>query len=299
MRIVTQTEALSERFGDQRAVEIICQSGFGGIDYSMFFLNNEKCALAEEDWRDYLKPVKATADRYSVPFTQSHCPFPTAKKDDSAYNKFMLERTKRAFEASAYLGVEIMVVHPVTYDPEGTDFEVNYKLYQQLKPFAEETGVKIALENMWRGRERKITDILSKKDEPDFAPGACGTGKDFRQMLDMLNSPLFVACLDIGHCGMVGEDPAEMIRTIGGKHLKALHVHDNDNLRDAHIFPFNGTVNWKKVTKALAEINYTGNLTFEADNTLKKQPEALLPISAKYLHDIGVALVDMINSYKN
>ena len=161
MRIVTQTEALSERFGDQRAVEIICQSGFSGIDYSMFTLNNEKCALAEDDWKDYLKPVKATADRYSVPFTQSHCPFPTAKKDDSAYNKFMLERTKRAFEASAYLGVEIMVVHPVTYDPEGTDFEVNYKLYQQLKPFAEETGVKIALENMWRGRERKITDIFN------------------------------------------------------------------------------------------------------------------------------------------
>ncbi|MBR2957202.1 MAG: sugar phosphate isomerase/epimerase, partial [Clostridia bacterium] len=241
MRIVTQTEALSERFGDQRAVEIICQSGFSGIDYSMFFLNNEKCALAEEDWRDYLKPVKATADRYSVPFTQSHCPFPTAKKDDSAYNKFMLERTKRAFEASAYLGVEIMVVHPVTYDPEGTDFEVNYKLYQQLKPFAEETGVKIALENMWRGRERKITDIFNK-DETNFVPGACGTGKDFRQLLDMLDSPLFVACLDIGHCGMVGEDPAEMIRTIGGKHLKALHVHDNDTLRDAHIFPFNGTV---------------------------------------------------------
>ena len=298
MRIVTQTDALSERLGDQRAVEIICQSGFGGIDYSMFSLNDEKCVLAEDDWKDYLKPVKAMADGYSVPFTQSHCPFPTAKKNDDAYNKFMLERTKRAFEISAYLGVEIMVVHPVTYDPEGTDFEENYRLYQKIKPFAEETGVKIALENMWRGRERKITDIFNK-DETNFVPGACGTGKDFRQMLDMLDSPLFVACLDIGHCGMVGEDPAEMIRTIGGKHLKALHVHDNDKLRDAHIFPFNGTVNWKKVTKALAEINYSGNLTFEADNTLKKQPDALLSASEKYLHDIGVALVDMINSYKN
>ncbi len=298
MKIVTQTDALGQRFGDQKAVEIICQSGFDGIDYSMFTLNNEKCALAEDNWKDCLRPVKETADRYSVPFTQSHCPFPTAKKDDEAYNKFMLERTKRAFEASAYLGVEIMVVHPVTYDPEGTDFEVNYKLYQQLKPFAEETGVKIALENMFRRREFKVTDLLTKKDEPDYVPAACGTGKDFRQMLDMLDSPLFVACIDIGHCNLVGEDPAEMIHTIGGKHLQALHVHDNDTLRDAHIFPFNGTINWKKVTKALAEINYAGNFTFEADNTFKKQPDALLPISEKYLYDIGVALVDMINSYK-
>ena len=75
MRIVTQTDALGERFGDQRAVEIICQSGFTGIDFSMFTLNREKCALAEDDWKDCLKPVKETADRYSVPFTQSHCPF--------------------------------------------------------------------------------------------------------------------------------------------------------------------------------------------------------------------------------
>lgn len=298
MRIVTQTDALGERFGDQRAVEIICQSGFTGIDFSMFTLNREKCALAEDDWKDCLKSVKEAADRYSVPFTQSHCPFPTAKKNDDDYNRFMVERTKRAFEVSAYLGVEIMVVHPTTFEPQGTDFEENYKLYQRLKPLAEETGVKIALENMWRGRERKITDLFNK-DETNYVPAACGTGKDFRQMLDMLDSPLFVACLDIGHCGMVGEDPAEMIRTIGGKYLKALHVHDNDNLRDAHIFPFNGTVNWKKVTKALAEINYTGNLTFEADNTLKKQPDALLATSEKYLYDIGVALVDMINSHKN
>lgn len=298
MKIVTQTDVLGDRLGDERAVEIICQSGFGGIDYSMFALDEKDCPLASDEWKDYLKPIKAMADKYSVPFTQSHSPFPTAKKDDEAFNKFMLKCTKRAFEISAYLGVEIMVVHPVTFANEGTDFEVNYKLYQQLKPFAEETGVKIALENMWRRREFKVTDLLTKKEEPDFVPGACGTGKDFRQMLDMLDSELFVACLDIGHCGMVGEDPAEMIRTIGGKHLKALHVHDNDNLRDAHIFPFNGTVNWKKVTKALAEVGYTGNLTFEADNTLKRQPEALLPISEKYLFDIGVALVDMINSHK-
>lgn len=299
MRIVTQTDALGERFGDEKAVEIICQSGFTGIDYSMFHLNKEICPLAEDNWKDYLKPIKETAEKYSVPFTQSHCPFPSAKKNDEEYNRFIFRRTQRAFEVSQYLGIDIMVVHPLSFEDEGTDFELNYKLYKSLEPVAEKTGVKIALENMWRRREAKITDILTKKDEPDFIPAACGTGKDFRQMLDMLNSDLFVACLDIGHCGMVGEDPAEMIRTLGTKHLKALHVHDNDNLRDAHIFPFNGTVNWKKVTKALAEINYTGNLTFEADNTLKKQPENLLPVSEKYLFEIGKALEQMINEHKN
>lgn len=283
MRIVTQTDVVGSRLGDQRAVEIICQSGFSGIDYSMFALDEKDCPLAGSEWKDYLRPIKETAQRYSVPFTQSHSPFPTAKKDNEEFNRFMFECTKRAFEISEYLGVEIMVVHPISFTNEGTDFDLNYNFYKKLQPYAEKTGVKVALENMWGRKEHR------------YSPTACGTGKDFRQLLDMLDNEMFVACLDIGHCGMVGEDPAEMIRTIGGKHLRALHVHDNDNLRDAHIFPFNGTVKWDEVTKALAEVNYCGNLTFEADNTFKNQPEPLIPASARYLHDIGVALVDMIN----
>ena len=293
MKIVTQTDVIGSRLGDVRAVEIICQSGFGGIDYSMFTLNGENSPLMGENWKDCINPVKEMAERYSVPFTQSHCPFPSAKKDNEEYNRFMYDCAKRAFEISQYLGVEVMVVHPITFAKESTDFDLNYKFYKSLLPFAESTGVKIALENMFGRAE----GIFGKK-EHKFIPSACGSGKDFRQMLDTLGNEMFVACLDIGHCNLVGEKPDDMIRTIGGKHLKALHVHDNDSLRDAHIFPFNGTVNWKKVTKALAEINYTGNLTFEADNTLKKQPDSLLAASEKYLHDIGVALVDMINSYK-
>lgn len=286
MRIVTQTDIIGARFGDARAVELICQSGFSGIDYSMFPLNKEDCPLARDDWREYLDPIKAVASKYSVPFTQSHSPFPTAKKEDEDYNKFIFERTKRAFEVSEYLGIGIMVVHPISFTKEGTDFDLNYSFYKSLEPFAQKTGVRVALENMWSRKEHRYT------------PTACGTGKDFRQLLDMLDSEMFVACLDIGHCGMVGESPADMIRTIGSKHLKALHVHDNDNLRDAHIFPFNGTVDWDEVTKALAEIDYSGDLTFEADNTFRTQPESLVPASARYLHSIGVSLVDMIHSHK-
>lgn len=286
MKIVTQTEVVGLRLGDLRAVELICQSGFGGIDYSMFTLNDESCPLAEDNWKQYLAPIKAAAQKYSVPFVQAHSPFPTAKKDNDEYNRFILDRTVRAFEVAEYLGVEIMVVHPISFINEGTDFDLNYKFYKKLLPLAEKTGVKIALENMWSRKDHRYT------------PAACGTGKDFRQLLDMLGSELFVACLDIGHCGMVGEDPAEMIRTIGGKHLQALHVHDNDKLRDSHLFPFNGTVDWVSVTKALSEINYSGNLTFEADNTFRNQPDSLIPASMKYLHEIGVSLVDMIHSHK-
>ncbi len=286
MKIVTQTDALGDRLGDVKAVEIICQSGFTGIDYSMFSMNEEGKPLNGSNYTDHVARVKEAADKYGIPFVQSHAPFPSAKKNDEEYNKTIFSYIERSFQISHKLGVEIMVVHPLSFVTGGTDFELNYSFYQRLVPYIKQTGVRVALENMW-GRN----DI-------GYVPNACGTGKTFRQMMDMLDPELFVACLDIGHCGMVGQTAQSMIRELGHKHLHALHVHDNDKLRDAHVFPFNGTVEWSKVTKALAEIDYDGNLTFEADNTLKHCPEFFLPTAEKYLFEIGKALVTMINSNK-
>ena len=286
MKIVTQTDALGERLGDERAVEIICQSGFTGIDYSMFDMDEDGRPLNRSDYADHIARVKETADRFGVPFVQSHAPFPSAKKNNEEYNKQIMLYIERAFDVSYRLGVKTMVVHPISFTDEGTDFELNFNFYQRLVPYIKQTGVKVALENMWGRKEHR------------YSPTACGTGETFKQMMDMLDPNLFVACLDIGHCGMVGETPQNMVRMLGHRHLHALHIHDNDKLRDAHIFPFNGTVDWDEVTKALADIDYDGNLTFEADNTLKRCPDFFLPTATKYLFEIGKALEQMINSHK-
>lgn len=286
MLIVTQTDALGERLGDEKAVEIICQSGFTGIDYSMFDMDEEGRPLNRSDYADHVLRVKEVADRYCVPFVQSHAPFPSARKNNEEYNKQIMFYLERAFDVSFRLGVKTMVVHPISFTDEGTDFDLNYNFYQKLIPYIKQTGVKVALENMWGRKEHR------------YSPTACGTGETFRQMMDMLDPELFVACLDIGHCGMVGQTAQDMIRSLGHKHLHALHIHDNDKLRDAHIFPFNGLVDWDEVTKALAEIDYDGNLTFESDNTLKRCPDFFMPTATKYLFEIGKALEQMINSHK-
>ena len=45
---------------------------------------------------------------------------------------------------------------------------------------------------------------------------------------------------------------------------------------------------------ALCEIGYKGDLTFEADNSLLSCPESFLPTAECHLHDIGLALIDMM-----
>jgi sugar phosphate isomerase/epimerase len=54
--------------------------------------------------------------------------------------------------------------------------------------------------------------------------------------------------------------------------LHALHVHDNDYIDDRHTLPGLGRMDWEEIMKALAEIDYDGDFTYEADNFLVNIP---------------------------
>ena len=45
MKLVAHTESVAPRLGDEAAVKMISKSGFDGIDYSMFFMEEDDNAL--------------------------------------------------------------------------------------------------------------------------------------------------------------------------------------------------------------------------------------------------------------
>ena len=282
MRIATQTDTLGRRLGDKAAVEILARAGFNGIDYSMFPMKDPNNPLLGDEMPALIDPLKEIASRYGVPFTQAHAPFPTMRRDDDDYNKFAFTAIVRSMEIAGRLGVENIVVHPISLAPEGTDFELNYNFYQRLVPYIDEYGVRVCTENMWGHQDGHFTCT------------ACARPEDFRQLCEMLGSERFGACLDIGHCGLVGYKPSDLIRALGREYLCALHIHDNDHNSDAHVFPFNGKIDWADTMHALYEIGYKGDLTFEADNSLLSCPESFLQTAECHLHDIGLALMDMM-----
>ena len=57
----------------------------------------------------------------------------------------------------------------------------------------------------------------------------------------------------------------EMVRALGYKRLKALHIHDIDGINDNHQIPFSLNINFDAVTKALKEIGYDGYYTLESN----------------------------------
>lgn len=285
MKLVTQTEGLSSRFGDKAAVEYLCKAGFDGIDMSMFEMkNNPNCIFNSKDYKKYALLLKKTAQNYGVTFEQSHAPFPSAKEKDDEYNDFILEKLKRSIEIAGLLEAKIIVVHPVFFHKH--KFEKNMELYHTLEPYAADYGVKIALENMW-GRNKKKKII----------PNVCSLSGEFNEYVDALDSKHFTACLDLGHCGLVGSDAATMIREMGSERLGCLHIHDNDFISDSHTLPYLSDMNWNEILKALGETGYKGNFTFEADNFLKKFPAELLPSALNMLHDTGRFMMKEIERY--
>lgn len=285
MLLTAPTEVFGMRFGDEKGVKLLCEAGYDALDYSMFLMSKPDFILNQPSYLSHVKEVKKIADSYGVPFVQAHSPFPSNIEDNEEYNKTVFDRIVRSIEIAGILGAGIIVVHPVVVKEQAAKKPANMDFYGKLQPYAKEYGVKVALENMWGW------DDVAKRP----CPILCSTGEEFADYLDSLDSRYFTACLDLGHCGIVGEDAANMIRVLGHDRLQALHVHDNDNFNDSHTAPYYGKMDWNAITAALKEIDYNGNFTFEADEFYAGVPNELLPDAALYLQKIGRHLIGKIS----
>ncbi len=285
MKLVNQTDQLSARFGDEAAVRILCESGFDGVDYSMFCMSDDECILNSSGYKNHIKKLADIAASYGVTFEQAHAPFPSARDGKPEYNEHMLEKLKRALEIAGLLDTKICVVHPVQF--RENQFEQNMDLYHKLESYAADYGVKIALENMF-GRDAKLDKIV---------PNVCSDAEEFNRYVDALDPARFTACLDLGHCGLVGESAGAMIRQMGSR-LGCLHIHDNDNFNDCHTLPYTREMDWDDILRALGEIDYQGHFTFESDYFLGKFPDDLLPSCERFMHDVGRSMMKKIEEYR-
>jgi sugar phosphate isomerase/epimerase len=86
------------------------------------------------------------------------------------------------------------------------------------------------------------------------------TSENTGKVLDRV--PGLLCHLDIGHCNLNGRKPDQMIRELHAR-LSHLHIHDNDGLRDLHLPPGTGCIEWPAVAAALREVGYDGTVTVE------------------------------------
>lgn len=283
MKISTEIGSIARIVGMEKAVELCAKAGFDAWDFSMFDMCRidwgtrlplqAKNELNSPNYLEFARKLKQIGLDNGIVCNQSHAPFPVEVPAVRAFQR-------RAIECAAEAGAEICVIHP---DNNKTAAE-NAQMYRELLPFAKSCGVKIAAENMWNWD--------NERNEASFA--ACATGGDFKAHLEAVNDDSFVACLDLGHAEMrgSGSGAVPMIHTLG-KHLQALHIHDNDRWHDSHQIPLSMEIDFAAIVKALKEIGYNGYFTLEADQFLKDYDKDNVFAGVQKLQQSARRLADM------
>ncbi len=291
MRLATQTHIMAKVFGDEACIPILKKAGFEALDWSFFGMEQGSGIWCTDAWREHALRLKEIGEKWDIGFSQAHAPFPSSMGEepyDTEIRKWIL----RSMEAAALMGVRDIVVHPkqeLEYAKNAEKlWEENLEFYRSLIPYCEEYGIRICAENMWQwDKKRKyIVDSF------------CAPPEEFCRLLDELDSPWVVGCLDVGHCGLVGREPQDVIRIMGAKRLQALHIHDVNYIQDCHTMPFMEDLDWEAITGALAEIGYEGDFTFEADEFIRKLPPELMPEASSLMVKTGQYLIKRIKEQR-
>ena len=289
MRLSMETYGLRRRYGDFEAARLIREVGFDCVDYSCYYWKEQAHAL-EDSYREYARSLRAHLDGLGLSCNQSHAPFETKYGQPFDLSCDTFRNVTRAMEVASILGAEQIVVHSVAMPKELTeDTEATHayamEYYRALLPYAEEFGIRIAVENLFVRHKEKFV-YSGRLNRPDTLSRA----------VRELDSPWVTACLDMGHAAMVGYEPEDFVRGMDKGLLGAVHFQDGDYIEDRHTLPYLGQYHWAEIMKALAETGYRGDLTFEIYKFYQNLPDEAIPHALKMAEAVGRRLIGVFES---
>ncbi len=283
MKLSVELYTLAQRFGDFKAIEMAKEAGFDAIDYSYYY--DKECEeILGDGYREYAEKLRKHLDEVGIVCNQAHAPFSLKYDMENNISEEKYLWMTHALESASILGAKNIVVHSITV-PDGVDFEkYNIEYYKSFIPYCEKFGIHVAVENLF------YRDIKRKR-----LIGKLGSPAELNSIVEKINSPWIVACVDIGHAALTGYEPEDFIKKMNPSVLKTLHVQDNDYLDDRHILPYTGELNWEAIMESLKKAEYDGDLTFEIIKFLDKFPDDLLPKAMNFAASVGKHLVSIYN----
>lgn len=273
-----ETYAIRKKVGDLRALTMIREAGFEGVDYSFYWLPADSPMLGRE-YLAYAEELRRHMDEIGLCCRQAHAPFDMKFGDSFDESNPHYLAIVRAMEAAAVLGAERIVVHAVKIPQEygGINLiDYNTEFYGSLSPYCERFGIKVAVEN-----------LFTSDKKCGCYRGVIGTPEEQCDLIRRLGSPMFCACVDLGHAALTGIEPEIFLRRMDPSLLACLHIQDLDYVKDRHTLPFGGTLNWDGILSALRDARYTGDISFEIYGFLDPIPAELLPAALSYAASVG------------
>lgn len=287
MKIGLNQNGLNKFTGDyekyispEESVEMIADAGYDAVDVCTYRIVEHLRGITIEE--RCAKIVEICKDR-GLEISQTHAHRGSYEK---AITEEFFQKLIKDIEITAMLGCKYVVVHPVK--PPQCNFDkdyefrrkVNVERFKRLRPYLEKYDVICCIENLFGERE-----------DGSYCLNASCTTNEILDWVNELGEDRYAVCLDTGHLmvntSKTGETVADAIRNLG-KHLKVLHVHDNDGTFDSHLIPYWGKIDWKETLKALKEIDYQGVFSLELTIYGKmKFEKRLLLETAKYARQMA------------
>ncbi len=231
MALSMATDYASDRGNPQPYLARIAAAGFTRVHWCHHWAGDFLYSRAE------IAQVRSWLDEFGLSVLGIHASAGREKRWGSRleYERLAgVELVANRLEMASELGAEMIVLHARAGEPLPSQL----RSLKTLAPAALRLGVKIALENL-------PAEGFGRIDELFAAHGA-----------DVLG-----LCYDSGH-GNIGCDSIPDLARRGDR-LIALHLDDNDGSGDQHRIPFTGTVDWRRVTDAIAASSYGGCVSLE------------------------------------
>ncbi len=272
----------------EECLDTMRAAGFEYMDANLWSLSGKSRPGGQSDWREWAEHVRQYSDSIGIKYRQTHGQTLSGMQwDDPNYAdaEYVWAKNYDCIEMTKILGADWMVMHPTNlpHDPlysRKKAREVNLKYLAPYIEAAKKAGIGIAVENMvdFGGKRRRYCG---------------GDPEELIELVDTINDPSVGICIDTGHANVSGIHVGSFIRMAGSR-LKATHIDDNNKEGDSHLPPFMGSVDWTDTMKALKDIGYDGDFSFELGS--QRYPTATRPTWCRFIHDLGVDLLSMMDN---
>jgi sugar phosphate isomerase/epimerase len=157
-----------------------------------------------------------------------------------------MDEMKRALEAAEQLPFRYFIQHIGTpnekFDP--LRFDDAMTAIEHLRAFAKPLGVTVLLEN-----------IPNEFTAPE-------------RLMELIQTAHFSdvgICFDVGHAHL-GDGVVASFELMK-KHIRSTHLHDNEGLRDQHLWPGEGKINWNQALELLRTAPHAPPMLLEIEHT--------------------------------
>ena len=208
------------------AVEIFCARAHFNY-HSLDVVRETANALRDHNLK--LHALHAPAERDFNPMHESSAPLSIC--DPERVRRLeAVDEIKRALDVAEFMPFRYLVQHIGSSRDTADErrFDAAFSSLEHLHIFAKERGVTLALEN---------------------TPGELATPAHLRQLIIGTRLTDLRLCFDIGHAH-IGDGVLASLEPMR-EFLATSHIHDNHGLKDEHLLPYEGTIEWKSALPAL------------------------------------------------